>query len=343
MSPRQAGSATDGATETDQPSDHRLAQPTPTRTVVRIGNVRLAYLLMLGSSLAFAAMGAFAHATNERCDWRFPALVRAALVFTFSFTLARLRGTRLVLIGPPTLWMRSFVGSAGILMTFFALTHLKNVATALTLTNTFPLWVTLLAWPVFGHRPTIGVVVALVSGIAGVVLIERPDQGGFHAASIAGLGAAVCTAVVMLGLHRLKYLDPVAIVVHFSAVATVIVSCLVVWTVLEGEPLDSSQLADSTTIALLIAIGALATTGQILMTAAFRIALPQRLSVVGLSQVLFGLGFDRLGWNRSPDAALLLGITLIIAPVAWLVVRGRASDAVAGTAGEEIIVEAAAP
>lgn len=307
------------------------------------GRTRLAYLLMLGSSLAFAAMGAFAHATNERCDWRYPALVRAALVLVFSLVVARLRGTRLVVLGPATLWMRSFVGSLGILMTFFALTHLDNVATALTLTNTFPLWVVLLAWPVFGHRPTLGVVVALVSGIAGVALIERPDQGNFHVASIAGLGAAVCTAIVMLGLHRLKQLDPVAIVVHFSAVATVIVGGLVCWTIWQGERLELAPLANTTTIVLLVAIGALATTGQILMTAAFRIALPQRLSVVGLSQVLFGLMFDRLGWDRSPDAALLLGIALIMAPVAWLLVRGRAAEAVAGAAGDEIAVEAAAP
>jgi drug/metabolite transporter (DMT)-like permease len=304
---------------------------------------RLAYLLMLGSSLAFAAMGAFAHATNDRCDWRFPALVRAVLVFVFAFTVARIRGSQLVWLASATLWMRSIVGSLGILMTFFALTHLDNVATALTLTNTFPLWVTLLAWPVFGHRPTLGVLIALISGIAGVILIERPDQGTFHMASIAGLGAAICTAVVMLGLHRLKHLDPVAIVVHFSAVATVIVSCLVGWTVIDGEPLDSSQLASPGTLALLVAIGAMATTGQILMTAAFRIALPQRLSVVGLSQVAFGLVFDRLGWDRTPDAMLMLGIALIVAPVAWLLVRGRAAESVAGDSKEEITMDAAGP
>jgi drug/metabolite transporter (DMT)-like permease len=93
----------------------------------------------------------------------------------------------------------------------------------------------------------------------------------------------------------------------------------------------------------LVAIGALATAGQILMTAAFRIALPQRLSVVGLSQVLFGLLFDRLGWDRTPDAVLLLGIALIVGPVAWLLARGRAADSLAASSEEEIAIEAAAP
>src|ERR1700722_14603033 len=115
MSLRSEDSTAKEASKKGSPSILDPAQSPPIRKNAGLNRTRLAYLLMLGSSLAFAAMGAFAHATNERCDWRFPALVRAALVLVFSLVVARLRGTRLVVLGPATLWMRSFVGSLGIL------------------------------------------------------------------------------------------------------------------------------------------------------------------------------------------------------------------------------------
>src|SRR5262245_19589432 len=157
-------------------------------------SVRLAYLLMLASSLSFAAMSACAHATQDRdCDWRLPAFCRAFLVLLFTATLALARRVKLTLRGTRTLWVRSITGSVSMLLTFYALTHL-SIATAVTLTNTFPLWVTLLAWPVLRQRPTPGVAVALLSGIAGVCLIEQPHEGEFRLASAFALAAAFCTA-----------------------------------------------------------------------------------------------------------------------------------------------------
>jgi drug/metabolite transporter (DMT)-like permease len=277
--------------------------------------------MMLCSSLAFAAMSACAHATEQRCDWRLPALARAGLVLLFTAALACARRVRLTLLGTRTLWVRSVTGSVSMLLTFYALTHLP-VATAVTLTNTFPLWVTLLAWPVLGQRPTPGVALALLSGIAGVCLIEQPQEGEFRQASAFALAAAFCTAVVMIGLHRLRHFDPLVIVVHFSAVATGIIGGFILWTVLRRHDLDLAPLADAETLALLLGIGLLGSTGQILMTSAFRVALPQRLSVIGLSQVLFALGFEMLLW-RAPeiDRYRLAGIALVLAPVGWLLAR----------------------
>jgi drug/metabolite transporter (DMT)-like permease len=278
---------------------------------------------MLGSSFLFAGMSACSHAAGERCDWRFTALARAGLVFLFSLLLARASRTRLVWRAPGTLWLRSITGSISMLLTFYALTHL-HIGTAVTLTNTFPLWVTLLAWPVLGHRPTAAVVLALISGIAGVCLIEQPQHGESRYASLGALAAAFCTAVVMLGLHRLKYLDPLAIVVHFSAVAAAIIGGFVTCTALGVKALNFDQLLDRVTLTLLLAIALLATGGQVLMTIAFRIALPQRLSVVGLSQVLFALGLDLLLWRRMPGDEQLIGIALVVAPVSWLLGRRHA-------------------
>lgn len=298
----------------------RLPSGAPSREV----SIRLAYLMMLASSLAFAGMSACSHAAGQRGDWRFPALARAALVLLFTAALARVRRVTLTLRGSRTLWVRSLTGSISMLLTFYALTHLP-VATAVTLSNTMPLWVTLLAWPLLGQRPTVGVLLALLSGTVGVYLVEHPTAGEFRLASLCALAAAFCSAVVMIGLHRLRHLNPLVIVVHFSMVATGFIGGFIVWTAAARRDLDLAPLSDGVTLALLVGIGLLGSAGQIFMTAAYRVGLPQRLSVVGLSQVLFALGFELMFWTHPVDYSVLAGIALVIAPVAWLLARrGRA-------------------
>src|SRR5262249_57123465 len=126
----------------------------PPAVLAPVRSVRSAYLLMLASSLSFAAMTACAHGAGEVCgDWRFTAVTRAGLVLLLAVGVARAQGVRLIWLGTRTLWIRSLTGSFSMLLTFYALTHLR-ISTAITLTNTFPLWVALLAWPVLGERPT---------------------------------------------------------------------------------------------------------------------------------------------------------------------------------------------
>ena len=304
-------------TETlDPPLSKRLPRP-------RLRAHRTAYLLMLASSATFASMGACTHALNGRCDWRVTAIARGAIAFALTAWLARAGGVRTPFWRPRTLWMRSIVGSFSLILSFYALSSL-HVSTAYTLFNTFPLWVTLLAWPVLGERPTVGVALALLSGVPGVWLIENP-QDGFRLASAAALAASVCTAVVMLGLHRLRDLHSLAIVVHFSGVATVFAVGYLLCSVAAGHPLAAVAWADPVTLALLAGVGVCATLGQIAMTRAFSLGPPQRLAVVGLSQVVFALGYDLGLWGHRFGLAQVAGTLLVMAPVGWLV--GRKSPA----------------
>jgi drug/metabolite transporter (DMT)-like permease len=279
-----------------------------------------AYLLILFSAFSFALMTTCGHALGERCDWRITAVVRAGLVFLFTWVIAARRGTRFVVRGPRTLWVRSIAGSISMLLTFYAMARLP-VGTLLTLTNTFPLWVTLLAWPVLGHRPTAMFAVALVSGVAGVALIEGPQSTGIRPATVAAILASFGTAVVMIGLHRLRSVEPLAIVVHFSAVATLACFSYSLVTASMGDPIDLTVLQGPITIGLLIGVGVCGTAGQVSMTRAFGRGRPQNLSIVFLSQVVFALAFDGLIWGRALTLLTLAGTLLILAPVAWLLTK----------------------
>jgi len=275
-----------------------------------------AYLFMLSSSLSFAVMGALSHLAGERCEWQVVAVARTAVAFVLSAGLAVSTGVRLVVWRPSTLWVRSVAGSAGVLCAFYALTHLP-ISTALTLSNTVPVWVTLLAWPALGQRPSRAVWAAIAVGLAGIVLIQRPDTAGDRWAALAAVGNALCTAVAMIGLNRLRGVDARAVVTHFSGVSTAVTLAVLL---LSGGG-AAGAFRDATTTLLLAGVGLAGTLGQLAMTRAFALGTPARVSVVGLMQIVFAIALDVLVWRRSFDALTVLGILLVTAPSAWLMLH----------------------
>ena len=275
-----------------------------------------AYLFMLSSSLSFAVMGALSHLAGERCEWQVVAVARTAVAFVLSAGLAVSTGVRLVVWRPLTLWVRSVAGSAGVLCAFYALTHLP-ISTALTLSNTVPVWVTLLAWPALGQRPSRAVWAAIAVGLAGIVLIQRPDTAGDRWAALAAVGNALCTAVAMIGLNRLRGVDARAVVTHFSGVSTAVTLAVLL---LSGGG-AAGAFRDATTTLLLAGVGLAGTLGQLAMTRAFALGTPARVSVVGLMQIVFAIALGVLVWRRSFDALTVLGILLVTAPSAWLMLH----------------------
>lgn len=284
------------------------------------------YLWMLCGSLSFAVMAVLAEALTQRrgaapplCDWQTVAVFRAGLVAAFAWALAARAGARLVWLRPARLWVRSVAGSCSMVFAFYAFGHLPS-ADVVTLSNTFPLWVAVLCWPLYGEPPGRGTVVAILVGVAGVVLVEQPHIESGNWGVAAALAAAWFTAVAMLGLNRLGDIDPRAVVVHFSLVATLF--CLGAFLAVPRErPL--SNLADPFVIAMLLGIGVSATVGQVFLTLAFGRGAPAQVSVVGLTQIVFVLVLCAIAFGRPVNAVAVLGTALVVAPTAWLLTRAR--------------------
>jgi drug/metabolite transporter (DMT)-like permease len=276
---------------------------------------KIAYLHMLWASVSFAFMAAFSHWAGERCDWQLVAVSRAAIAFFFSLLIARASSVKLVIWGPKPLWMRSLAGSTGILFNFYALSRLP-VSDALTLMNTSPIWVTLMLWIIFKQRPTTGIVAAVLISVLGIVLIQQPHFESGKFACLMALCGSFCTSIAMLGLNRLQRIDPRAIVVHFSGVASITTTAFLAIT----SPKDYfSQLNGNPVLFLLVLVGLAGVGGQIGMTLAFAKGQASRVSVVALSQILFGLAFDAVFWGRPVNAISLLGMTFVIIPTSWLI------------------------
>jgi drug/metabolite transporter (DMT)-like permease len=323
-----AASITQSAASITQPADDSIG-----------GGGSLPYVWMLLGSVAFATMSALAHALGPYLDWRVTAIARTGLALIFTLILCWQSGVRLVIWRPATLWMRSIAGAGSLVLGFYALPKMP-VGEMLALTHLFPLWVALFSWPVLGLKPTIGVWIAIVAGILGVWLIELPymdlgdgaaDQTSAHAllgrdrlAALAALAASFTSAVALLGLHRLKHIDPRAIVVHFSAVA--LIACVAFLFLGAGDGHALLPPLKFAPLAMLIGVGLTATAGQLFLTKAFTAGAPARVSVVGLSQVVFGMLFDLVIWQRSLSPLTALGMLFVLVPTGWVLWRSRARE-----------------
>jgi drug/metabolite transporter (DMT)-like permease len=279
-------------------------------------NPVLPYTWMLFGAIAFSVMAALTHALGETCDWRIIAAIRTGLALLFATLLTLHSGEKLVVWRPRTLWIRSIAGSVSLVCTFFALTRLP-VADVLTLTNVFPIWVALLSWPLLGELPAREAWIAIAVALMGVVLVEQPHLDDDRLPALLALLSSFSTAISMLGLHRLQGVDPRAIVAHFSAVALIV--CLTSLAIFPNTALASSHF-DNRSLVMLLGVGLMATIGQLFLTKAFAAGPPAKVSVVALTQVGFAMLFDVLVWHHEFSAMTLVGMVLVMAPTAWLVV-----------------------
>lgn len=277
----------------------------------------MSYLWMLAGAFSFATMSALSRELASGSDWRLLALVRAGLMLVFSLIWALGTRARLVLWAPPMLWMRSLVGSLGMLFTFYSLTHLP-ISEAVTLLNIYPIWVALLAWGL-GTRPSAGSWFAIAVGLGGVVLVAQPQFASSRLALGVAIASSFCTSLVLHGLSRLGSQGTWAVIVHFGAVSTI--SCGIAFLFSAGP---SAPLFETPAhLALLLGVGLTGTLGQFALTRAFAVGDTSRVSVVGLTQLVFAAGYDTLLFGRRHELLTLAGMALVAAPTAWLLVRSR--------------------
>jgi drug/metabolite transporter (DMT)-like permease len=293
------------------------------------------YVWSLCGCAWFAAMGILTHdlgrpvdeSGTPACPWTVVCFVRSVVATLCAASLAVATGKQLVLFASRSLWVRSLAGSTSMVATFYALAHL-HVTDVLTLTNTSPIWVSLLAWPMGAERPTRGVLLAVAFSVCGVAVALQPHGDGFRPMPVCcALFAAFFTAVAMLGLNRLRGIAPLAIVAHFSAVS----ACFggAAWFLADGLGVDIDAAGDPgwyrdpAVWAEIVAVGVTATVGQVFLTLAFSRGRATRVSVVGLSQVVMVMGLEAaLGW-KAVTPVMIVGTAMVLGPTAWLMARER--------------------
>jgi drug/metabolite transporter (DMT)-like permease len=265
----------------------------------------------------FAAMGALAHHVGPRCGWRAVMLGRGGLGFVLALGLAWSGGARMYFWGPRALWVRSVAGAIVQACTFFALQTLP-ATDVVTLRNTSPIWIAAMAGLAGWARPGGRAWVAVVGGVVGVVLLERPRLMAFDLPLAAALGSSWLVGVAMLALSRLGEVDPRAIAVHLFGVTSV-GAVLAFWTA-PGE--FTRVLAMPWEVhGWLVLVGIAGCLAQLAMARAYGLGAPVGLAVAGLTQVVFAALFDLAAGARALGLAEVAGIAVILGAGASLTPR----------------------
>lgn len=153
----------------------------------------LAVFTAVGWGLGWPAMKIAMH------DWP-PLFARGAAGIVAAAGLALAAALHGKALRPPRASIGRLVLAAAInvfaWMGFTALSLMwLRVSEAALLTFSMPIWVTLLAWPVLGERPTTRSVVALCLGVAGLLVLVGPNAKA-GAPALPGIALALSAAVL---------------------------------------------------------------------------------------------------------------------------------------------------
>ncbi|MGH8442044.1 MAG: DMT family transporter [Nevskiaceae bacterium] len=281
-------------------------RPTPASGALRAtDNVRLGALFAVLAALAFSLMAAGVKVAAREVSSEQIVFFRCAvsLLILLPWLLRQGAGAiRTERLGGH-LWRAAF-GTCAMYLFFYALAHL-HLAEAILLTYSTPLFIPFIAWAWIHEPPSPVIFPAVTLGLVGIVLIARPEAGlAISPASAAGVLSGICAAAAMVSIRRIADTEPAPrIVFYFSAMSTLIAAVPLAW---------SWSAVPAGALALLVAIGVLATLGQLCLTRAYALAPAARIGAFTYVAVVFG-GLIGWGlWGERPDAASIAGMVLVI-------------------------------
>jgi drug/metabolite transporter (DMT)-like permease len=277
-------------------------------------DLRRGALLVIVAAFLFAVMAAAVRVAAQE-------LPNAPIVFFRHFVMLLLLAPWLARRGRKALQtselrvhiVRGLCGVTAVACFFYAIAHLR-LADAVLLNQSIPLFVPLVerAWLGEPIPPRLGRI--LILGVAGLLLILRPGLGVFQPVALVGLASAAFASVAQVGIRRLTRTEPVArIVVYFSLIASIAAAppAALTW-----------RAPSATTWAVLLAVGVLATAGQLALTRSYVYAPAARIGpFLYVGPVFAGL-LDWLIWGRLPDGLFVAGAALVVV-AATLALRVR--------------------
>ncbi len=200
---------------------------------------------------------------------------------------------------------RSLAGSVCQLL-FFVAVHSIPLLDSVLLSNTSPLFISIVVYIWFRKTVQQVVWVSLLIGLAGVVMIIKPGPQMLHnPASLIALAAGVFSALALVATNKLAETErPIQILFYNFGLSTVLLIPFAIWA---WKPLTGKQWL------LLLGVGVFYAATQYLIILAYRYASATELSPFNYTAVVFS---GLLGWwffGNVPEKAAIFGTVLICA------------------------------
>ena len=204
------------------------------------------------------------------------------------------------------LWMhgwRAVVGVIAMYGFFYAIAHLK-LSNAMVFTYSSPVFIPLVAWLFLKERVTPMMLAAAGLGLAGVLLVAKPDSGMFNFLSLVGLISSFLAAMAFVTVRALTATEPATrIVFYFCLIATLISAVPMFW---------MCRAYNSHEMLLLCGAGILATLSQICLSKAYSFAPAGQIGPANYLAIIFAGIWAATLWHEYPDTLSIIGMTIIL-------------------------------
>jgi drug/metabolite transporter (DMT)-like permease len=165
-----------------------------------------------------------------------------------------------------------------------------------------PLFITLLSVPFLGEFVSRRRWMAVVMGLAGVLIVVRPGAGAFQPAALFSLASSAAWAVAIILTRKMAGANASTTLLWSSATGLLVLTLLL--------PFDY-VIPTATQLGLTLILGIVATTGQILMIQAYRFAPASLLAPFSYTQLLWAVFYGFLLYDSFPDPLTILGAIII--------------------------------
>jgi drug/metabolite transporter (DMT)-like permease len=211
--------------------------------------------------------------------------------------------------------LRSLTGLSAMYCFFYAIARL-DLAQAVLLNFSAPLYIAPIAWLWLGEAITGRLMLSAVIGFAGVALILRPGTAPFSTDAAIGALSGLLAAIAMVSLRSMAPSEPpVRAVVYFSAIGTVVSAVPLIWAWETPAPF---------TLLIMGAAGVFATLGQILLTTGYLLAPAAGVAPYTYSTVIFAALIGWILWHEVPGLMSTAGALLVCVAGILAVARAKA-------------------
>ena len=272
-------------------------------------------LMLALSALLFALMGVAVREVSVSVNNESVVFFRNLVGVVFFLPLVLVKGFKPLRTQrlKTHLW-RTTYGLAAMYCFFYAIAHLP-LADAMLFTYSAPVFTPIIAWWLLKESLSKRMLITTCIGLVGVLLVAKPSAAVLDSQATIGLAASLLAAFAFVSIREMSDTEPAyRMVFYFSLFSALISAVPLTWA---WQPLNNHELW------LLLIIGLLATTSQIIMPKAYSLAPPGLIGPFAYLAIVFAGIIAWLRWGETPDTASLLGAALIFSASLLSIARRR--------------------
>jgi len=261
-------------------------------------------LRVVAASAAFAGMGVFIKLASATLSNEMIVFLRNAFGLLFLLPwLMKLRLSGLKTQRWRLHLFRTIAGLSAMYCFFYTIGHL-NLADAVLLNYSIPIFTPVIAYFWLREQVSLTTGWAILIGFVGIACILRPGLNELSLASFTGVGSGVLAAVALTSIRRLSVTEPTTRIVFYFGVFSLLLSILPVLWLWKTPTLQE--------IIYMLAVGALATAGQLLISSGYARAPVNRISVFTYTAVVWAALYSWMLWDDAPLFLSVIGTLLVV-------------------------------